>query len=328
MKLTDDQKRLLLKATLEKKPRNRIVYGAPGTGKSQQLEREAKLYFAPQNYERITFHPNYSYSHFIGSYKPVVLYKQLDSDITYYKADRATAITMDKEPTIIYEFVPGPFLKMLVRAQLSIQLGEPENFLLIIEEINRANTAATFGDVFQLLDRNAAHNSEYPIFLTEEVQQYLLSVGVSPEFVQNAIIPHNLFIWSTMNSSDQGVNPLDTAFKRRWSFEYLALNKYEHVVDEWELALSFSQQPIKWNHFREKVNTILKEFVPEDKLLGPFFLSRHELRQNTSIKNKLLLYLREDALRMNPKKLFKYGSFYEIAEKYDAGENVFKIDFK
>ncbi|RUL53952.1 AAA family ATPase [Lysinibacillus antri] len=327
--LTNDKKGVLLNKILASKPRNRIIYGAPGTGKSNQIEREAKFYFASSHYERITFHPNYSYSHFMGSYKPVVLYKSNSSDSKeqYYKSDKLTPVSTNLEPVIIYEFVPGPFLKMLIRAQKSIQQGKNENFLLIIEEINRANTAATFGDIFQLLDRNDNHDSEYPIFLTEEIQNYLISEGVDQSFALNTIIPHNLYIWATMNNSDQGVNPLDTAFKRRWSFEYLELNKYKDVVEDWEISLKFLNSPIKWNEFRDKINNVLKDFVPEDKLLGPFFLNKNELKQNNAIKNKLLLYLREDAMRMNPKKLFKFNSFYEIVEQYDRGENVFNFNF-
>lgn len=329
IKLNRDQNSLFFNKVLENKQRNRILYGAPGTGKSNQMEREAKFYFAKDNYARITFHPNYTYSHFVGSYKPVMLYKEdlSEKKEQYYKADRVTPIQGDMEPVISYEFVPGPFLKMLVKAQKSIQEGSNEKYLLIIEEINRANTAAVFGDIFQLLDRNENYCSEYSITLSEEVQHYLLGEGIEVSFIQNVVIPHNLYIWATMNNSDQGVSPLDTAFKRRWDFEYLELNKYNDVVEDWEISLNFMDKPIKWNVFREKINNILKNYVSEDKLLGPFFLNKNDIKHGNAIKNKLLLYLREDAMRINPKKLFKYNSFYEIVEMYDKNENVFNFDF-
>jgi hypothetical protein len=320
---------VIKKKILECKPRNRILYGAPGTGKSNQLDKEAKYYFNESNYERVTFFANYTYSQFVGSFKPVVIYKENNSSRKYYKSDKVTEISNNLKPVITYRFVPGPFIKMLARAQKSLQEGKDESFLLIIEEINRANASAVFGDIFQLLDRDRSHNSQYAIYLSEEIQDYLVGEeGLDRSFVNKVVIPHNLYIWSTMNSSDQGVNPLDTAFKRRWSFEYLALNKNEHFVKDWEISLSFLSYPVSWNKFRSKINERLIKYVPEDKLLGPFFLKEDELKNANIVKNKLLLYLHQDAMRINPTSLFKKSSFYEIVEMYDNKLNIFKdIEF-
>lgn len=125
---------------------NRIIFGAPGTGKSHKLENDSRLF--ENNFERVTFHPNYSYAQFVGTYKPVQDEKSAD---------------------IVYEYVPGPFMRIYVQA-----LNNPnDNFLLLIEEINRANVASVFGDVFQLLDRKNGI-SEYPVATTEDIKKYLI----------------------------------------------------------------------------------------------------------------------------------------------------------
>ena len=206
------------------KPLNRILFGAPGTGKSHRLEEDSRLF--GNNLERVTFHPNYSYAQFVGTYKP---------------------IQGEKPSDITYEYVPGPFMRVYVQA-----LNHPkENFLLLIEEINRANVAAVFGDIFQLLDRKNGV-SEYPVATTEDIKKHLIKTlrclrrkdidgNECPknldEFSDDDMkkymymcIPDNMYIWATMNSADQGVFPMDTAFKRRWEFEYLSVNDDEQVA--------------------------------------------------------------------------------------------------
>ena len=167
---------------------------SPGTGKSFKLNDEQKdLISEGGEYERVTFHPDYSYANFVGTYKPV--------------------------PTkngISYEYVPGPFMRTYVKA---IENGQSENkedvkpFLLLIEEINRANVAAVFGEVFQLLDRDDRNASQYPVKPSEDIKAYLAKeLGGRPEQYDEIKIPDNMYIWSTMNSADQGVFPMDTAF--------------------------------------------------------------------------------------------------------------------
>lgn len=140
------------------KARNRIIFGAPGTGKSFTINRERKELLGDDNetdYERVTFHPDYSYANFVGTYKPVPF------------------IDRDGKDAITYEYVPGPFMRVYVNALKSGRTESPKPYLLIIEEINRANVAAVFGDIFQLLDRDSQKVSEYPIQASEDIKKYL-----------------------------------------------------------------------------------------------------------------------------------------------------------
>ncbi|MFW5891623.1 MAG: AAA family ATPase, partial [bacterium] len=297
--------------------RNKIIYGAPGTGKSYELEEERKKYFPENNlYERVTFHPRYTYNNFLGTYKPITLYKK--SDDLIYDSDMKTEREKQMEPIIDYNFVPGPFIKILTKALNN----KNKNYLLIIEEINRSDPAAVFGDVFQLLDRDATGRSRYPVTFNRDVMNYLNRKvdNFNNDFVS---IPSNLYIWATMNSADQGVKSMDSAFRRRWSFNYIKLNKYQKVIKHKKIKLSFLDNKIYWNEFRSIINDHLKNYVREDKLIGPFFLTDVELMDHDSIKNKLLFYLREDVLIHNPGEIFSLKTFNQIIETYEKKENIF-----
>lgn len=194
--------------------RNRIVFGAPGTGKSFRLKNDCEELMEKTSgtYERVTFHPDYSYSQFVGTYKPVM---------------------GEDNNSIRYDFVAGPFMRVYVDAIKSGRTGSPKAHLLLIEEINRAKVAAVFGDVFQLLDRDSDGVSEYEIQASEDIRRYLAKeLGGLPDNYNKIKLPNNMFIWATMNSADQGVFPMDTAFKRRWNFEYLGINESEKILSE------------------------------------------------------------------------------------------------
>jgi hypothetical protein len=240
--------------------RNRILFGAPGTGKSYTVNKEAKVLIGENNeddYERVTFHPDYAYAHFVGTYKPVPSKDSQGSD------------------TITYTYVPGPFMRVYVKALKNSRNAIIRPFLLIIEEINRANVAAVFGDIFQLLDRGDDEVSEYPIQASEDIKAYLVrELGGKPDDYAKLRIPDNMFIWATMNSADQGVFPMDTAFKRRWDFTYLGIDdsdekirgKYVYLADD-------KSQKVEWNKLRKAINHFLaKEKINEDKQLGPYFI--------------------------------------------------------
>ena len=300
-------------------PRNKIIYGAPGTGKSFELREQAKaIGFTDNNTIRITFHPNYSYQQFVGAYKPTPIYKSSAESDSYFGSDRITRLNepANKEPIIDYSFVPGPLLNLLVKALLD----PSNNYLLIIEEINRAPVSSVFGDVFQLLDRDDDGQSEYHIEFNVDASNHLSSLGITERKVK---FPKNLFIWATMNSADQGVMPMDAAFKRRWAFEYLPLNSKNNIVES--RTIIFQGKEIKWNHFRARINDKLIELgIAEDKLVGPFFLNKVELKSDSSIKNKLLLYLRDDVVRHNAESLFKKKTFSEIILDYRDGNEIFQ----
>lgn len=284
------------------KKRNKIYFGAPGTGKSYNLnqDKDNLLKDFPENYERVTFHPDYSYANFVGTYKPV---------------PEGTSIT--------YKYVPGPFMRILKKA-----VNNPsEPYILIIEEINRANVAAVFGDVFQLLDRNEDYESEYSIEASEDMKTYIHKSKIS--------LPSNLFIWATMNSADQGVFPMDTAFKRRWDFKYFSINNNENKIEN--THVNINNKVLKWNDLRKQINLELLSYkLNEDKLLGPFFafnqFMNEEIPKETFkdiFKNKIIMYLFEDAARSRRNELFRGAcnikdtkniTYSEICELIDEDE--------
>ncbi|WP_195603715.1 AAA family ATPase [Clostridium tyrobutyricum] len=317
--------------------RNRIVFGAPGTGKSYELKEDCKKLMVGTSgtYERVTFYPDYAYSHFVGTYKPV---------------------TEDGTADIKYEFVPGPFMRVYVEALKSGRESRPQPYLLLIEEINRAKVAAVFGDVFQLLDRDDDGVSEYEIYASEDVKKYLAKeLGGSPDNYARIRIPDNMFIWATMNSADQGVFPMDTAFKRRWNFEYLGINKNDGAIKgKIKLGKGSYELEVEWNQLRKAINEKLAEDykVNEDKLMGPYFLSKKIIKTISetddtivdsdkfisAFKNKVIMYLYEDAAKQYKNKLFdgcngvknfstaKYSS---VCDAFDEiGINIFGDGFR
>lgn len=281
-------------------PRNRILFGAPGTGKSFTLNREKESLLAGGGeYERVTFHPDYSYANFVGTYKPVPSKDSNGND------------------TITYSYVPGPFMRTYVKALRNSRTDTPKPFLLLIEEINRANVAAVFGDVFQLLDRGDDEVSVYPIQASEDIKKYLAGeLGGVPDDYSEIRIPDNMFIWATMNSADQGVFPMDTAFKRRWDFTYLGIDDSEDSIVGKKIIIGQGEyrRIVEWNELRKAINAELLSYkVNEDKLMGPFFISKNNLPEDDNrdpavftriFKNKVIMYLFDDAAKQKRATLF------------------------
>jgi len=364
--------------------RNRIFFGAPGTGKSYSLNKEAETLVSYENdkIERVTFHPDYTYANFVGAYKPIMKASEfdeldedtkrvvsvlldetktaqekynnlvetfqrnndltrlpallglyLDDDFTTIKHDGTQAANNNSvernhgrslrkyirllskdsfKEKIAYEYVPGPFMRILVKA-----LQNPDKpYVLIIEEINRANVAGVFGDVFQLLDRDNNGESEYSINTTNDMRGYLQGqLGADIE-VNTIKIPSNMFIWATMNSADQGVYPMDTAFKRRWNFSYYGIDDGEDKLSDISIKPKFklgqSDKLISWNSLRKAINDELSTeaySINEDKLMGPFFLKESTIQDNDSFKevfkNKVLMYLFDDVVKQKRRLFFK-----------------------
>lgn len=281
--------------------RNRIIFGAPGTGKSFGLKTNCEdlMNGTEGTYERVTFHPDYTYSQFAGTYKPV-----MDSDGC----------------SIRYDFVPGPFMRVYVEAIKSGRTDAPQPHLLLIEEINRAKVAAVFGDVFQLLDRDDDGVSEYEVQASEDIRHYLAKeLGGAPDNYRKIRIPNNMFIWATMNSADQGVFPMDTAFKRRWNFEYLGINeKEEEIIGIGKIVLPGENEAVEWNTIRRAINDrMASEYrINEDKLMGPFFLAKKVIASDENgmiidldkfmeaFKSKVIMYLYEDAVKQRKHDFF------------------------
>lgn len=281
---------------------NKIFYGAPGTGKSYAVN---KIYgsgadgIAGKEFKRVTFHPEYTYFDFIGGLKPQQSFNKE---------------TGEKE--ISYEFVSGPFTDALINA-----ISNPGKEVgLIIEEINRANTASVFGDIFQLLDRDLYGASEYTI-KNSDVLDYIQKQ--EPFFLGDEIkIPSNFSLIATMNSSDQGVYVMDSAFKRRWQFEYMPIDFDKAITKDVKIA-GFE---VRWKDFAELLNQALSNLgVEEDRLIGPYFLKEHELKNKSTVSSKLLIYLWDDVVRYKRDSLFnKSSQFAEIVKAFNMGRPIFE----
>ena len=278
------------------KGKNVILYGIPGCGKSHKVKKEYIKNANNYNVERVVFHPDYTYSDFIGQIMPRV-----------------------EENTLSYQFVPGPFTKILKKAILD----ETENFYLVIEEINRGNAPAILGDIFQLLDRDNLGFSEYQI-TNQDIARFVFN-----DENKHIYLPHNLTIIATMNTSDQNVFTLDTAFQRRWNMELIKNNadsclfKNKRIVDT----------DVEWLKF---VDTINKEIASKnsfeesiaDKRLGYFFIKEFELADSKKFAAKVLKYLWDDAFKYKRDKLFKtiYTQFEDIVKDFTEKKKNERFD--
>lgn len=304
---------------------NKIYYGAPGCGKSYYIKHDIleDSGVEESNVFRTTFHPDYANSDFIGQIMPKV----------------------NDDKSVTYEFNPGPFALALKRCYETDKM-----VYLVIEEINRGNASAIFGDLFQLLDRvkdSSLDNfgeSEYEI--TNVNLQNFLEKELGSEF-KNIKIPSNLTILATMNSSDQNVFTLDTAFKRRWAFEQISndiVADASHPYKEWFVPGT----NIPWAKFLKKVNEKILEFKisnssSEDKRLGKYFVSKDCLTETAKVIGdcemeannfayKVLEYLWNDVCKLNPEEMFdlsQYQTLEDLIEGFKKEQlNVFQnIDF-
>lgn len=297
---------------------NILLYGVPGAGKSYTIQKE---YCNDESrIERLVFHPDYTYSDFIGQILPDV-----------------------SEGTVTYRFTSGPFTNILKRAY-----EEPKSeFFLIIEEINRGNAPAIFGEVFQLLDRKSGiseNDDGYPVGTSEYgITNTNIARIVYGDPQHKVRIPSNLSIIGTMNTSDQNVFTLDTAFQRRWSMRLID-SSFENVEDKFRNH-KILDTSITWEGFCEGINTIILErntgiTSAEDKRIGPYFIHLSDLkydpieddetfpknerlkamRHNTIFAEKVIKYLWDDAFK------FSRADIFDIENKpYFSLERIIKI---
>ncbi len=283
-----------------------IYYGAPGTGKSHKIK--VMLDCVPcENIFRTTFHPDSDYSTFVGIYKPTMKkHYRYDGKIKakYYEDDDLAGAKKDEtiiDKVIEYDFVPQAFIKAYMRAYQT-----EENVYLVIEEINRGNCAQIFGDLFQLLDRDENGVSEYKIKADADIANYLEEkLGKDSAGIKDGelCLPSNLYIYATMNTSDQSLFPIDSAFKRRWDWKYEPI-KYKNT--DW--AIEINDKKYSWTSFQKKVNEkIFGDTNSEDKMLGDYFVKANieNVISEKLFVNKVLFYLWNDVCKDGDSDIFK-----------------------
>lgn len=318
-----------------------IFYGAPGTGKSYTINEATRN----ESVIRTTFHPDSDYSTFVGTYKPTTIQVTM-RDVSGHKIiENENEV---KEDRIIYEFVNQAFLQAYIQAwKFYAQTAsdtEPQKQYLIIEEINRGNCAQIFGDLFQLLDRNDAGFSDYPIYTDNDMRKQLLKAfegfsipqaekinnlygrNVTEQVLKGEILllPDNLYIWATMNTSDQSLFPVDSAFKRRWEWKYMPIGKgYDENGNElnWKICIGTSEY--SWWSFLEKINIQISSTTnSEDKKLGFFFCKANNgcISAETFV-GKVIFYLWNDVFK-------DYGFDGTIFKDTDGGTLSFNKFYK
>ena len=297
-----------------------IFYGAPGTGKSHKIKEILGEYeecpddkrVPKVNIFRTTFHPDSDYSTFVGAYKPTKGKKPLYG-LNGGSTVRLNDGTNDLEEDIItYKFIPQAFLNAYIRAYQT-----DENVYLIIEEINRGNCAQIFGDLFQLLDRDGTGKSEYTIKADEDLKAFLEEkLGEDKPGIKDGelCLPSNLYIYATMNTSDQSLFPIDSAFKRRWDWEYEPI-KYKNT--DW--VIDIDGLKYSWSDFQKEVNTrILKDTGSEDKMLGDYFVNpQTKVISYNLFRNKILFYLWNDVCKDGDADIFPTDDDFSFSKLYD-----------
>lgn len=320
---------------MSRRPLQQITYGAPGTGKSHGINTLLNTI----NHVRTTFHPDSDYASFVGAYKPTMVKQEKRSSYDVLDNDNKH----EEEEIIAYKFVPQAFIK----AYVSAWKNYPKDTVLVIEEINRGNCAQIFGDLFQLLDRKDNGFSSYPIDADADIAQYLCSElkDILPnegdvseinndfsehypdgiiEQIKNGtklLLPNNLYIWATMNTSDQSLFPIDSAFKRRWDWKFV---KISDAHKNW--TIHFGDEACSWWEFIKEMNKIIaKETSSDDKKLGYFFCKPSnedkDFISEERFVGKVLFYLWNDVFKDGETKYFKVSDDPEDEPTFEAFYN-------
>lgn len=308
----------------------RIFYGAPGTGKSHTIKEVVK----GEDVIRTTFHPDSDYSTFVGCYKPTTKIVRMRDMAGHVIMENNEEVTEDR---IVYEFVSQAFLQAYVAAWKKLgeaQGGEAKRQFLVIEEINRGNCAQVFGDLFQLLDRNDYGFSEYSIKADADIKKYLQKAFAGLEIANKEridrlydkrvvnqvvngdilLLPNNLYVWATMNTSDQSLFPIDSAFKRRWDWQYVPIC---NAGKDWIIEVGENQYG--WWQFLEKINALIGTTTnSEDKKLGYFFCkAKAGIISAEIFVSKVIFYLWNDVFKN-----------YELSDAFfkDADNSILTFD--
>ena len=303
-----------LPSLINDKPLQQIYFGAPGTGKSHEIKDQIKKHKS----FRITFHPDTDYSSFVGAYKPtsveVPMLTPLGDKAIPMKDVDGNELTENK---IIYTYVKQAFLNAYIEAWKERANENPQPVFLVIEEINRGNCAQIFGDIFQLLDRNDAGFSDYAIVpdtdLSRHVKKDLEKLVIADREKINGIyeeceadmvdkvlkgevllLPNNLYIWATMNTSDQSLFPIDSAFKRRWDWKYI---KIANAQKNWQIKVGTNSYD--WWQFVQAINYFVFDATQsEDKNLGYFFAkAKNGIINAETFVSKVIFYLYTDVFK-------------------------------
>ncbi len=319
-----------------------IYYGAPGTGKSHKIDNDPHV--TDENTIRTTFHPDSDYSTFVGAYKPTMAPMPVNAFVgtTVHHAKNADN-EKAYEKKIVYKYVPQAFLKAYVAAWSD--LDNPH--FLVIEEINRGNCAQIFGDLFQLLDRNNMGSSSYAIHADEDITQFLAEdkngfANLSEEqkdairsFVlvkdsgktetigdailsgKKLLLPPNLYIWATMNTSDQSLFPIDSAFKRRWNWEYMPI---DYDAMDWQFEAGGKRY--LWSDFLKKMNPLIYNLTQSsDKQMGYFFAKADKKTDYAQPENNLI----SEKIFLN-KVLFYLWT--DVLKDFETGDKIFRDEEK
>ena len=287
--------------------KNTLIYGVPGAGKSWTINEKKCKYIDDYHKERVVFHPDYTYSDFVGQILPKV-----------------------SDNNIEYEFIPGPFTNILKKSYKA----PTEKFVLIIEEINRGNAPAIFGDIFQLLDRMKKPKDGFKKGTSEfGITNSEIADNVYENKEHKVRIPSNLSIIATMNTSDQNVFTLDTAFKRRWNMEMIK-NDFSKPTFS---GNPISDTGISWEVFGTAINEIILDnanstLSSEDKRLGAYFVDEKELKDPKQFAEKVLMYLWDDVFKFSRDDYFNKDSVDQFClesfiEKFreSKGKDKFEI---
>jgi hypothetical protein len=354
-------------------PLQQIFYGAPGTGKSHEIKKLTK----GQSVIRTTFHPDSDYSTFVGCYKPTM--DEVDTQVVPVVVKSGISLQDPgtyKEKRITYKFVMQAFLKAYLGAWKKWTDAGNDGVapqFLVIEEINRGNCAQIFGDLFQLLDRSDNNFSEYPIEADTDLQQeierafkehkdYKLTKAINAEgavkdYISNydstlsediqsgriLLLPPNLYIWATMNTSDQSLFPIDSAFKRRWEWRYIKIaegrDEATRELLNWTVKFDYKEDDkpftfeCSWWDFIKAINEKIAEATSsDDKKLGYFFCKPKDKNSTTideeRFVGKVVFYLWNDVFKDEENPIFNVNegkgepSFDAFYKEDELGKTV------